>query len=496
MCNNLVSDVMGVKPIPAKALPLLVLLTSALGCYQEGEVPVQMNRLVLAVKNVTGWLREDQGELDPALAAETCRFLLRILPEIGSVYGPHWETTLEYCTNLWTNARKYRLDQILSAIHASLKLYAVLESLKEPNDDLGDALKQFAQARADGLIALLKLPRDRLLSSQPLEIVDAMISRQIQKLPLRLIKDHSDIYELMASESQDIQTAAFTVLHKAIPAMQQQLSVDVLLDKKNAHLPDELLSLLLEHPTLERYYEVLSQFPSPVRSYLLSWHLIFDAYCEASLNIRNDYTENLKSDNYVTPLLEFMFDVLGHSAGNPLKLDKEGLGEEQTRIYDIGLGDSMTPEENMHWLLVHLFYLVLKYIPELFKSWFINCRSKQTKIAIEPWTSRYFSPLIISDALDDVATWAGRQEASKNASQDDEKDLVIKVNRTVREVTAGYEVDEENASIVIKIPKEYPIEGIVVETGSRAVASERKWLNWLRATQGVITFSVRVPPSF
>ena len=493
VCNNLVSDVMGAKPVPAKALPSLVLLTSALSCYQDGEMPVQTNRLVFAVKNVTSWLEEEDGdELDPALAAEVCRLLLKILPRIRSVYGPHWEMTLEYCTKLWANARKKRLDIILPAIHASLKLYAVLESLEEPNDDLQDAIKRFMQPRGLGLIELLKLPRDRLASSQPLEIVDAIIGRQVQKLPLWLVTGHSDLYELMASGSRDIQTAAFSVLHKVIPAQQQQLSVDTLLDRKTAQLPDELLSLLLEHPTLEKYYEVLSQFPSPVRSYLLTWHLIFDAYREASLNIRNDYTENIKSDNYVTPLLEFMFDVLGHSAGNALKLDKEGLGEEQIQHYDIQLGESMTPEENMHWLLAHLFYLVLKYIPELFKAWFINCRSKQTKIAIEPWTSRYFSPLIISAALGDVAAWAEQQEAAST----DEKELIVKVNWNAREVTAGYEVDEEVASITVKVPKGYPIEGIAVEGSNRAVASEKKWQNWLRATQGVITFSASFFPPY
>ncbi len=58
-------------------------------------------------------------------------------------------------------------------------------------------------------------------------------------------------------------------------------------------------------------------FPTPVRSYLLTWHLIFDAFGAAVPKVRSDYLDHLKTENYVGPLLEFMFDVLGHSGGSP-----------------------------------------------------------------------------------------------------------------------------------------------------------------------------------
>ena len=97
----------------------------------------------------------------------------------------------------------------------------------------------------------------------------------------------------------------------------------------------------------------------------------------------------------------------------------------------------------MQWLLIHLYYLVLKFVPGLFKSWFIDCRSKQTRIAVEGWMVKHFSPIIVSEALDDVATWAESQEPPA----DDEKELVVKVSRAAKEVTAGYEVDESHAAI-------------------------------------------------
>lgn len=185
------------------------------------------------------------------------------------------------------------------------------------------------------------------------------------------------------------------------------------------------------------------------------------------------------------PLLDFLFDVLGHSAAHPLNLDKEGIGEEQICEYDIGLADSEPGEQSMHWLLAHLYYLTLRYLPGLFKSWYINCPSKQTRIAVEAWTTRYFSPLIVADTLDKVQAWA----ESQDAGGDDDKELLVKVSKAVREVTAGYEVDESQAAIVIKVPADYPIGAVAVASLHRVAVTERKWQSWIMTTQGVIAFS-------
>lgn len=230
---------------------------------------------------------------------------------------------------------------------------------------------------------------------------------------------------------------------------------------------------------------MLAQFPLAIRRYLLAWKLVFDAYSASSIKVRGDLTENLKASGYVPPLLNFTFDVLGHSAAHPLNLDKAGLQGEAIRDYDIKLAESVPEEKGMQWLLVHLYFLTLKYAPGLFRSWFMDCRSKQTRIAVESWTSRYFSPLIIMDVLDETQKWADEQEPPAM----DEQELLVKVSRAAREVSAGYEVDEAEAAIVIKIPPSYPIEGVTVSGLRRVAVSERKWQSWIMTTQGVITFS-------
>ncbi|KAH6894594.1 hypothetical protein B0T10DRAFT_257700 [Thelonectria olida] len=482
-CNRVVSEVAGATPRGPKTLMTLVLLNACAQIYDSGELPVAHNRIVFAVRQITSWL-DDPEDLSTGLCAEICRSLNHLLPCMKDVYGSYWEKTIEFCVSLWDQAKRYELDQALPFIHASLRLFKTLESLQEPNDDLVDALKEFDGAKPRALLELLRLPRDA--SSQPLEIVDAMLCREVGKIPLRHVKNLSDIFGLVASESRDIQTAAFNLLHRAIPAQQEQKSVDILLDKTDARLPDELLSLLLDAPTLEKYSdEMLAEFPSPIRSYLLSWKLVFDAYSTSSFKIRNDFSENLKTDNTLSPLLDFMFDVLGHSAAHPLKLEKVNLEAQHIRDYDVKLAESEPEEKNMQWLLVHLFYLTLKFTPGLFRTWYLDCRSKQTRIAVESWATKYFSPLTISDALDEVQEWADSQEPPAM----DEQELVVKVARAAREVTAGYEVDEDQASIVIKIPPSYPIEGVVVSGLRRVAVSEKKWQSWILTTQGVITFS-------
>lgn len=483
-CNRLISDIAGANVGQEKTLTSLVLLNTCTQIYDIGELPVAGNRLVFAVRQLTSWL-ETPSDLDYRFAAEVCRCLQRLLPCIKDVYGSYWESAVEFCIYIWTESMTKSLDHRLPAICSSLRLIATLQSIEDPNDDLVDVLESSMEKRSTALIELLKVPREH--NTQPLEIVDSIISRHLEKVPLEHIRDLSELYGLVASESRAIQIAAFTMLHKALPAVQEKLSLDILLEKRDAQLPDELLSLLLDAPTLETYPdEVLTHFPAPIRSYLLSWHLVFDSFRSATFRVRSDYTENIKAANYIGPLMEFTFDVLGHSAAHPLNLDKANFTAEQIREYDVKLAGAETEERDMQWLLIHLYYLVLKYVPGLFKAWYIECRSKQTKIAVASWMTKHFSPIIISEALNDVLEWSTTQEAPG----EDEKELVVRVSHAAKEVTAGYEVDEQEALIAIRVPPNYPLEGVSVTSVNRVVVNEKKWQSWIMTTQGVITFSV------
>lgn len=488
LLNRLISDIAGVKPEQEKTLLSLLVLNACLPIFELGELPVANNRLVFAVKQITSWFEDSPDEVGAAVSTESCRALQRLLPCISEVYGPYWERTVEYCLALWRDAIKDDEDQRLSYIYTSVKLLSGMRAINDPNDDLVDALETHAMALDHALLELLKIPVSTV--SQPQRVVYDLLCRQTTKIPTKHLEDLSDLYSLVASDSKEIQTAGFLIIDRVLPVQQEQSSIDIILDKKQAKLPDELTSLLLDAPTLEAYpEEVLVQFPPPIRAYLLAWKLIFDTIDHAAYKARGDYTDKLKADGVLVPLMEFMFDVLGHSAGNAINIDREGLTADDIQNYDIQVADQMSEERNMHWLLIHLFYKTLQHAPGLFKAWFLDCRSKQTKIAIEPWMKKYFSPIIISQVLAEVEKWSKNQETSDDA----EKELIIKVNYAQSEVTAAYPFDDDgddhNATILIKAKPTYPLDSVEVVGLKRLGCSERTWQSWVRITQGIITLS-------
>ncbi|ERS97539.1 hypothetical protein HMPREF1624_05708 [Sporothrix schenckii ATCC 58251] len=538
-CNRLISDVAGANPRASSAkaqstLETLVLLNACMAVYEVGALPTASNRLMFAVKQITSWFgRGDDGDdddddnddnkedaaLDSRIAAESCRALQRLLPCIKDMYGPHWERSIKYSIGLWDQAAAVAaapssaLDEHLPYVYASLKLMGALDALDEPNDDLEDTLALFSEAKWTGLRRLLLALAHRRPSAaaataatsstrtQPQSVVDALLSRMASKTPLHLLTaDSADLYTLVASDSRDIQAAGYGFLHRALPAQQEELSFNTILEKKEARLPDELLSLLLGAPTLEAYPDdVLATFPTPVRGYLLAWRLVFDAFSTASAKVRSDYVAHLgSSSSHVAALLDFAFDVLGHSAARPLNLDKEGLADRASiAAYDLAAAEaSRSDEAHMHQLLVHLYYLVLKYVPGLFKAWYTACRTKQTTVAVEAWTAKYVSALVVEEVLDDVAAWAASSEgrggaagSAASAAGDDDHDMTIKTNKRAREVVAGYEVDELTLSIALRLPANYPIDNVAVVGLNRVAVDEKKWQSWLMITQGVIAFA-------
>ena len=236
-------------------------------------------------------------------------------------------------------------------------MYAQLRALTEaedPNDDLLDAWKETEQTIADGLVNLLKHSQhfpDEF--HQPLKMVNDVLARQIAKVPLKRLESAEDLFPLLYVESQPVQQAAFNILHKQIPATQEQVSIDAALEKTKPRLPEELLSLVLESPTLSALSEADFErsVPLPLRGYLLSWLLVFDHLSHASFTVKNGYVDHIKEGVYLPGLLDFMFDFLGHAHNKPADISKL---DPTSYEPDIEL-----PRRDTYWLLTHIYYLCL-----------------------------------------------------------------------------------------------------------------------------------------
>ena len=257
--NRLVSEVAGLSLDPVKyekTLATLVVLNAALGIYDVGQVPAANNRLVFAVQHLTSWFaKETEGENEDAddqspkmntrIIAESCWALSRLMPCIKDIYGPHWERAIRFCINLWgvASAAAPESDAPLAYLYASLKLVGAIKTASEDDeasDDLADSMILFGDALWAAarklLLARAHFPQSILVRPQPHQIVDDALSRMARQTPVGRLTKTAPYFTMVSSDSRGIQAAGYDFLHRAIPAEQAELSLDIILEKKGKSL--------------------------------------------------------------------------------------------------------------------------------------------------------------------------------------------------------------------------------------------------------------------
>lgn len=392
LCNELIADLTGlnIEQKSEEGLRQLVLLNSLLHGQDGITGSIAKQRLVFFVKHVVPWLQA--AEVARPVKSELCRALTILLPMMSDMYGDHWADILNSLAAAWMATNELEenesgMDSPIPLVHASLKLYAQLRSLmqsEEPNDDLVDAWKETERPVADGLINLLKHSQhfpDEF--HQPLKMVNDVLARQIAKVSLKNLEATEELFPLLYVESQPVQQTAFDILHKQIPEAQEQISIDAALEKTTARLPEELLSLIIDAPTVSALAEANfdRSVPLPLRGYLLSWLLVFDHLEHASFKVKNDYVDHVKEGEYLPGLLNFTFDFLGHAHNKPVDVSKLDITTYEP--------DIEPPKRDLQWLLTHLYFLCLRHVPSLTKAWFIDCKSRATVVTLEPWTEKH-----------------------------------------------------------------------------------------------------------
>jgi hypothetical protein len=312
-------------------------------------------------------------------------------------------------------------------------------------------------------------------------------SREISRIPTSKLAGVEELYPQLYSPSPAVQQAAYRLLHRYIPSKQEQVSLDTVLEKTNARLPDELLSLILETPSAVDLHDedFERSVPLQLRGYLLSWLLIFDHFTNASHKVRNDYGEHMKETGHLGDFLDFAFDFLGHGKGKPVDVSKFDVASYNSSA----LEDS--PLKDTQWLLTHLYFLSLTHFPSLSKNWWIECKARQKVISVESWTAKFISPLVISTAFEAVASWVSTQD--QEHTSEDPPPLVIRLNHRASELVAAYPMDDEGQSavIIITLPPTFPLHNAKISSPSHKsmAVDERRWNAWLRNSQAIIAFS-------
>jgi hypothetical protein len=296
MCNEYIADLTGldIDQKPKEGLTQLVILNTLLSQVGITE-SIAKQRLVFFVKHIVPWLDPAHGSI--GIRAEVCRALTSLIPLMSDLYGEHWGDILNALSTAWSSTTDLQdteavMRSPIPFTHASLKLYAQLRALtqtEDPNDDLVEVWKDTEQPIATGLVNLLKHSQhfpDEF--HQPLKMLNEVLARQIAKIPLKHLESAEELYPLLYVESQPVQQTAFNILHKQIPAAQEQISIDAALSKATARLPEELLSLIIEAPTVAALADVNFErsVPLSLRGYLLSWLLVFD-HLEHAVSLLN-----------------------------------------------------------------------------------------------------------------------------------------------------------------------------------------------------------------
>ncbi|KAG5301557.1 leucine carboxyl methyltransferase [Histoplasma ohiense] len=479
LCNELISDSTGFKAENAsEGLRKIVSLNLLISGESNIAQSVPKPRLVFLVKHLVDFL---QSQSPPqSLVSEILKLLVNILPLIREIYGSHWSDVFGFLQNLWDDIEI--VDESLPVLYSSLRLFACLKSLAtgESNDDLVDAWTASRKIHSPALIRLLAEFDSSLSYDEPLKITANILARQISGLPIDHVEDINDLFSILSAPNRDIQRAAYDVLHRAIPKLQEAVTLNVALSDAVASLPDELISLLLEVPAIN----IITQAKDDdrvwigLRCYLLSWKTVFDHFKNASLPVQESYVSNIKENDCLNPFLEFTFDFLQYPHGKLIDASKFD-------IRSFSLDESDPAQKETQCLLVHLYYLCLKYLPNLTKVWWIDSK-KRVKGQVETWTEKYISPLIIEDSLRNVNEWFSAQ----NFTNEDQP-LQVKVSRRAAEIIASVEVDEDSppTSVAIYLPSTYPLQQAVVEGRARVAVDEKKWRSWLLTIQGVIMFS-------
>ncbi|KAH8148763.1 uncharacterized protein LAJ45_07106 [Morchella importuna] len=483
--NELASDLMGVpkSKCEEEGLRKLVFLNAVLPKPGEDVAPLPPQRTILLIKHLLSWFsekEESETEINTEVLTEAIKTFASVLPTVKELYGEHWQPLCEFVGMGISNP--IVVEGCIPLIFASLKLFQTLKSIRFANDDIEEAWET---------TDLYPILRETLGNSrhaddqhQPRNLSNALLSRQTRSMDLKYIGDPTDIYPLLNVKSRPVQEAAFELLHRYIPSQQEHVSIEAALSKEDnftLQLPMELLSLIMEPPTMDQVedWDFERAMPLTLRGYLLTWILIFDHFENSSFKVRSAYVDNLKEGGYLTGLLDFAFDFLGHSKGRSIDASKFDI-----ESYTPDLEES--PLKDTQWLLIHLYYLSLRFTPSLSKSWWIDCKVRQKVLSVESFTEKYMSPLIIDKEFAAIRAWIAEQPAP---APGEEEGMQVKISRgTSKEILAVYPIDDQTMEMMVRLPSTFPLRQVEVEGVKRVGLSEQQFKKMQLASQAVINF--------
>ncbi|KAJ3344905.1 hypothetical protein HDU91_007521 [Kappamyces sp. JEL0680] len=366
-----------------------------------------------------------------------------------SELSPEVAYLLFRCVQLWQSLR--------AALDVDEDSWLRLTDLEEEVDNL-----LFDLFLASGQPAMLSSAGMALLQSLMAgEIADQSVEHMLRKL----VAGEEQLYAMLATPNDDIQKTAYSLTRVVTRKRVEQLSVSL-------EMQSEAKEITL-NPHLVRALVGSTKPSLPTLACMLSWMSLLDHFVDSTFDLRQHYTNHVRELNIVNVLLEGVFELLHVDSGADSAFD---LGQWDFGEFMIEGYESQSDTSAL-LLGAHIYYRVLKFLPALARMWYSECKNRQLSLAVESYTERFFTPLLLEKEIH-------RIQAMTDA------ELSVKINPTTKDITASYSFEEAELDIIVRLPSCYPLKLVEISSGSaggrQAGISDARWRGWLLAVASVM----------
>ncbi|KPV76129.1 uncharacterized protein RHOBADRAFT_53112, partial [Rhodotorula graminis WP1] len=476
--NELAAALAGIKPheIENKAAPTLRQLLAVAPALDAPVIFLPQQRSVFLLQSIGRWLGSDE-RVPTEAQASLVEVLAHLAPIVQDLSGSHWDLMFDLVEgNL--DAADWEEPITLPAVFASCRLLSTIKDLAASNGELRQAVKGRIKSTQELVLSLFISRPPSTKRDQPRLLVIEAMAQLVKDIPpkqLTMGKSFEQLLRLLQDPAWSVQLSSYDLLRRVVLQHVSDLVVETELEsaeEMEIKLPASLVELI-EMPLANEADE------DRTTAYLLAWMTAFSFFESASPRLRTAYIEQLRDSGLVVDsLLPSLFGLLNLSdRGRTFDLSPWSIDDFHLELFE------STAVESLPVLAAHVYYRTLQAVPSIVRSYWTSLQNLGLSRAVHAYTSKHFSPLLISDelsALRDPSSSIGQQLR-------DNDDFTVKVAANASEVKVVFVVDEESMEIGIKVPNEFPLAAVEVREVRKVGVTDKQWRAWLLAMQQVIT---------
>lgn len=488
--NEIASDILGVPASRANTTGVVLLrrLAATAPDSESDVVFLPQQRAVNVVKTCQAWISSDE-DIDEDVESVMPLLFVHLSPILQNVAGNHWEFIFDVVENNLETC-SFADSATLTMLGRSLRLILTIQDLVLTNKPLRaswDGRKESILALAKNLVSMKLDDTDR---SEPRSLCRELALAVIQGLPDALMNEKTlpEMCHLLTDPSYEVQRMGYSLLHKAARKRTEYFVIESAVDTEDnvsAEIPAELLAILQSNLALaEGFHDSesdnvemdLSELYA-VSGYLLAWMIMFDLFIDASIKVRSQYFNRMRSLGIIGDFfIPNVFDVLDLFSGK-----KKAFKLDIWAVDDFFI-EHFEPESvlSLRLLAAHIYHRALLTVPALIRSWISDCSDRQLLSRVVDYTASYFSPGIIRAELAQV------RQADPSSELHTTENLVIKVSPSAGEVTASYTVDDQVLELSLRLPNDWPLHRLDIRDTKMVGVSEDRWRAWVLGVQQIV----------